>query len=279
MINGNIYIMFAWQGKKYVSSEMRMTIFTIFAVLALAGCISLLFLRGRCCGPEITEEKPSNKKTAKEGFLEFLITIKRTFRLLFTENMALFAPYIIYGGFYFGFLSGVYPTVVGNSKNLEDSSAQVGFTGLLTGIGGFISSAVFIFGSKFFDKFSRSRIAIRFDLRFSCFSSLFSFLFLHLIAYVLTAINFPHDANYQSTENLPDWNLFGSSNLSIALLIAFLLGFGDGGLKNVLFSSITEGFPIETTSAFALKQVEKHKILISKILSSWMLFQAPFVSS
>jgi hypothetical protein len=67
MINGNIYIMFAWQGKKYVSSEMRLTIFTIFAVIALAGCISLLFLRGRCCGPEITEEKPSNKKTGDAG--------------------------------------------------------------------------------------------------------------------------------------------------------------------------------------------------------------------
>ena len=161
MINGNIYIMFAWQGEKYVSSEMRVTIFTIFAVLALVGCILLLFLRGRCCGPEITEKGQSDKNTSKKGFLDFLKTIKSTFKLLVTTNMALFAPYIIYSGFYFGFLSGVYPTVVGNSKNLEDSSAQVGFTGLLTGIGGFISSAVFIFGSKFFDKFSRSNISIR----------------------------------------------------------------------------------------------------------------------
>jgi len=161
MINGNIYIMFAWQGEKYVSSEMRMTIFTIFAVLALIGCILLLFLRGRCCGPEITDEDTDDQKSPNERFLEFLITIKSTFKLLFTTNMAFFAPYIIYSGFYFGFLSGVYPTVVGNSKNLEDSSAQVGFTGLLTGIGGFISSAVFIFGSKFFNKFSRSNIAIR----------------------------------------------------------------------------------------------------------------------
>lgn len=75
--------------------------------------------------------------------------------------MALLAPYLIYYGFYFSFLSGVYPTIVGNSKNLEDSSAQVGFTGMLTGIGGLISCAVFIFGGKFCDKINRLTIAFR----------------------------------------------------------------------------------------------------------------------
>ena len=138
---------------------MRATIFTIFAVLASTGCALLLFLRGRCCAPEKIENK-EEKTPFSEKFLKFIKTIKKTFKHLFAKNMHLFAPYIIYSGFYFGFLSGVYPTVVGNSKNLEDSSAQVGYTGLLTGIGGLVSSAVFVFGSKFFDKFSRSSIAL-----------------------------------------------------------------------------------------------------------------------
>lgn len=97
MINGNIYIMFAWQGKKYVSSEMRTTIFTIFAVLASTGCVLLLFLRGRCCDPEEIEDK-EEKMAFSEKFLQFIKTIQKTFKLLFTKNMALFAPYIIYSG-------------------------------------------------------------------------------------------------------------------------------------------------------------------------------------
>ena len=87
-------------------------------------------------------------------------------------------------------------------------------------------------------------------------------MFLHLVAYVLTSVNFPHDSNFTPTEDLPDWNIFGSTNLHVAILIAFLMGFGDGGLKNVLFSSVTEGFSSETTSAFALKQVIKMKIAL-----------------
>ncbi|CBY18177.1 unnamed protein product [Oikopleura dioica] len=238
MINGNLYIMIAWQGEKYVSSEMRRKIITIFAILASFGCFLLLFLHGRCCALESAKK---NKNPPKQAFSEFFQSIKRTFKLIFTEKMALLAPYLIYYGFYFSFLSGVYPTIVGNSKNLEDSSAQVGFTGMLTGIGGLISCAVFIFGGKFCDKINRLTIA-------------FSFLAIHLVAFLLASVNFPNDANFTSTDALPDWNLFGSTNLYIALIISFLIGFGDGGLKVVLYSSISEAFPADTTSVFALKQ-------------------------
>jgi len=76
-----------------------------------------------------------------------------------------------------------------------------------------------------------------------------------LVAFLLASVNFPNDANFTSTDALPDWNLYGSTNLYIALIISFLIGFGDGGLKVVLYSSISEAFPADTTSVFALKQV------------------------
>ena len=154
--------------------------------------------------------------------------------------MLLFAPFIIFDGFFLGFYTGVYPTAVGNSKNLENASAAVGLCGLMTGIGGMIGGGIFVLGSKIMNRFSRVTIVL-------CNSVLM----LSMLVFVL--LNHPFSANIAATDEQPKG--FDSVKRGLVLYIAFANGFCYTVYKNVVYSSVTEGFAGQTSYAFALYQV------------------------
>ena len=171
LLVGNIYIFFAWQGKQEVSSEMRTSLFTIFSVLAAAGCSVFLLLKGPCCSYEtleidedaeedkvgsrlLTVEKPKDESTGRM----VLNSIVNAFKLLFTKEMVLIASLFFYSGFELSFFSGVFTTAVGNSNNLPDSSSTVGLVGMMIGIGEVIGGGLFVFGGKLMDKIKRPHL-------------------------------------------------------------------------------------------------------------------------
>jgi len=255
LLVGNIYIMIAWKGESYVSSEMRTTLFTIFAILASVGCSIFLLLKGKCCGPETrydevpveeqelkgeNDEKNVSKPEESQGALKTISSsIKAAFKLLVTKKMLLIAPLFMYSGFELSYFSGVHPTTVGNSKNMADSSSAVGMAGLFVGIGEVLGGGIFVFGAKMMENISRTKI-------------LMGCCILHIAAYGLSLCNYPFSANLDATDNLPTLGIFSETSREVAIAIAFLLGLGDAGVNNVIYTSITKGFPEDTTSAFAL---------------------------
>ena len=170
---------------------MRTSLFSGFAVLAAVGCSVFLMLKGACCkGEPIVDtddeldgvdeefiEKSSKKSTESEEEKSALMTvvssIVNAFKLLATKEMILIASLFLYSGFALSFFSGVYPTSVGNSKNLEDSTAKVGLVGICIGVGEVFGGGLFVFGSKFMDKVSRSQLL--FGLVFFLIFKIFNF--------------------------------------------------------------------------------------------------------
>lgn len=91
---------------------------------------------------------------------------------------------------------------------------------------------------------------------------------LHIAAYGLSLCNYPFSANLDATDNLPTLGIFSETSREVAIAIAFLLGLGDAGVNNVIYTSITKGFPEDTTSAFALMKVSILLINVNSFRSS-----------
>ena len=149
---------------------MRTSLFTVFGVISAVACSIFLFLKAPCCTyqsddtetpVETTEmnEKPdgrSNDKNSKKSIFTMIIeSIIDSSKLLITPEMLLLTSLLLYSGFIISFYSGIYPTSVGNSKKLPDSTATVGLVGVCNGAGEVIGGGLFVFGSKIMDKIKR----------------------------------------------------------------------------------------------------------------------------
>ena len=156
--------------------------------------------------------------------------------------MLFFAPMIIFDGFFVGFYTAVYPTTVGNSKNLENASAVVGLCGVMTGVGAILGGGLFAFGSKIMNRFSRVSIALGNSV-------------LMTVAFIIILLNHPFSANHLSTDERPKG--FNNVEKGFVVFISLANGFCDALYKNIIMSSISEGFKGQTSYAFALRQVSQ----------------------
>jgi hypothetical protein len=204
------------------------------------------------------DDKNVSEPEETQGAMKTISTsITAAFKLLVTKKMLLIAPLFMYSGFELSYFSGVHPTTVGNSKNMADSSSAVGMAGLFVGIGEVLGGGIFVFGAKMMENISRTKILMGFAINDEYQNSFFFFscCLLHIAAYGLSLCNYPFSANLDATDNPPTWEIFSETSREVAIAIAFLLGLGDAGVNNVIYTSITKGFPEDTTSAFALMKV------------------------
>merc|ERR1719419_2176277 len=100
LIFGNLYIYFAWQGKKYIDSSMRTTLFTGFGILAAAGTFVFLLLNGNVEDDSDDEENKQeaekmvkNEKSAAKTIGETMLI---SFKLLLTREMVLLIGIFMY---------------------------------------------------------------------------------------------------------------------------------------------------------------------------------------
>jgi len=68
--------------------------------------------------------------------------------------------------------------------------------------------------------------------------------------YALTLVNIPFVANIQRTDDAPE--VFGATNKVVVLLTAFLCGFGDAGINNIIYTTISAIWYEDTAPAYAL---------------------------
>ena len=79
---------------------------------------------------------------------------------------------------------------------------------------------------------------------------MFSCLFIHFGAFVCIYLNIPKTANQDETSEAPA--VLEMPNKNLALFTAFLLGLGDAGVNNVIYTTITFIWKDDTVSAFGL---------------------------
>jgi len=268
LVIGNLYIYLAWSGKDNVGRSEINLLFTGLSILAGIGTFVFLLLKAPFCGTsDGTEEQTGDallevkgeSKELKEN--ESTITIivngiKNSFSLLLTMDMILIAPLFLYSGFSLSFFSGIYTTSVGNTKLLEGAASMLGLVGVGIGLGQVVGGGIFVFGSNLINKLSRTIL-------------LNICLFIHFGAFVCIYLNIPKMANQDETNDPPAF--FETPSKNLALFTAFLLGLGDAGVNNVIYTSITFIWKDDTVSAFGLmKCLQSSASAISFAIASIM---------
>ena len=85
----------------------------------------------------------------------------------------------------------------------------------------------------------------------------------HLLAFGLVIINVPLTANMASTEDSPCILscILDKPEQSVAFGTAFLLGLGDSGVNNVIYTTISNIWSKNSAPAFALMKVNTLSVL------------------
>lgn len=303
LIIGNLYITFAWQGQTEVDRKDINLLFTILSILAGAGTFAFLLLKAPFCGDgngsengetsdellEKGKERQAESNQSQGGII--LNSIKSSFALLVTPNMLLIAPLFLYSGFHLSFFAGIYPTSMGNtqtpknpdlvdeivsmsSKTPEElnitttdyiaeeeievafGASMVGMAGVAIGVGQVLGGGIFVFGSTLMAKLNRLVLLI------AC-------LVIHGVAFAFVYMNIPRAANQSIQYQSPAF--FTVPNQNLALLTAFMLGVGDAGVNNVIYTSISSIWSDDSASAFALmKCIQSAACAISFACASYL---------
>merc|ERR1712130_307906 len=256
MIIGNLYIYKAWKGKEYVDSKMRTVLFTGFGILAGAGCFVFLLLRPNLPDESTSEEysqvngddknkadeqNEADAEPKKSAFVTVKESMVESFKLLATREMMLITALFMYSGFVLSFFSGAYPTAIGNSKAMDDPMSTVGLVGMFVGFGEVVGGGLFVFGSKIMDRIPRPIL-------------LSSCLVIHLLGFIGVIINVPLTANMGPTHDKPCIVkcILEKPDQVIAVGTGFLLGLGDAGVNNVIYTTISKIWCKNSAPAFAL---------------------------
>jgi len=162
LLFGNVYIYFAWGGKEYINSKMRITLFTGFAVLCGLGCFVFAVFKADSRTEEEKEEQEEliQEKSEQSAAQIAISSIIESFQLMVTKEIMLISNLFLYSGLFFCFYAGVFSTAIGNSKLLESPMSTVGLCGIFIGVGEILGGGMFSFGSKLMDKIPKSVILV-----------------------------------------------------------------------------------------------------------------------
>ena len=135
------------------------------------------------------------------------------------------------------FFSGVYGTSIAFTKKISDSPKEIlGLAGICIGAGEVFGGGLFgILASKT-TRFGRDPIVI-------------SGYVVHMTAFCLIFLNLPNNAPFTETDDI---SYIDPPLAWIALLSAFLLGFGDACFNTQIYSMLGGVFVDNSVSAFAL---------------------------
>ena len=88
-------------------------------------------------------------------------------------------------------------------------------------------------------------------------------LLLHFGAFALVMCNIPLNANISSTDDLP--LVFPNTILSMVLVTAFMLGLGDAGVNNVIYTTISTVWHHDSAPAFALMKEQSQNFYLKML--------------
>ncbi|GMR55591.1 hypothetical protein PMAYCL1PPCAC_25786, partial [Pristionchus mayeri] len=227
LVGGGIFLFGTFQASGTTDSIAPKTvkiIYSVFTALSLLGVAILAFLPSP---PAHLSSTPTGEK------LDYKELIMSTFKLMFTKNMLLLAIAFAYTGIELSFWTGIYPSCVSFTTALgSNTNSLVALNAILSGLGQCIAGGLFgVLASKT-AKLGRYMIVLMGGL-------------IHLLAFALV---FPSDANLNKT----DGSGFIKPRVAIALVIGFLLGFGDACWNTQIYSHLVANYPKQSSQAFAL---------------------------
>uniref|UniRef100_A0A914IB87 UNC93-like protein MFSD11 n=1 Tax=Globodera rostochiensis TaxID=31243 RepID=A0A914IB87_GLORO len=170
-----------------------------------------------------------------------LAILSSTFQLMATRRMAIFSFAFMYSGISQCFWSAIYPTTVANTEMFQmnqgvNPKLLLALTVIVQGVGQATSGFIFGILDDRTRHFGRSRIV--------AFGAV-----LQLISFLLAYLNLPAHAPLEKTF---EHGILNSPSITLALVGAFLLSFGDACWNTQIFATLIAKYPIRTTQAFAV---------------------------
>ncbi|CAB4031832.1 Hypothetical predicted protein [Paramuricea clavata] len=244
MLIGSLIVYFCFKpknGSTLISLDQRSTVLCIFIALSAFGTLFFLLLR-------------SAKNKKKEGSEEDLIvnlqgsetrvetssspweSFVSSLRLFITKPMLCLNIVFVYTGLELTFFSGVYGTSVGNTLRFAESKRLIGLSGVFIGIGEILGGGVFgIFGQRITAKGRDSVVLLG--------------MLVHFVTFFLILLNLPEESPNSASHGM---GFFFKPSVSIAMLCAFLLGFGDSCFNTQIMSLLGNFYSDNSASAFAI---------------------------
>lgn len=231
LLFGNMFVYFTFKGKDEIDEHTRFEVFGVLLGVCCAGVFLLIFLRsGTSASANLTNSSsaPESSRVQEE--------FKKAFTLLKTTKMFLLSFTFLYTGFELSFFSGVYGTSIGFTRQFGDDAAKyVGISGICIGIGEILGGALFGILGKKTNKYGRDAVI------------LLGFLF-HIVSFFLIYINLPAKSTFISTMQ----PTIIKSSVTLAMICAFGLGFGDACYNTQIYSILGNLYPDDSAPAFAL---------------------------
>ncbi|XP_002732131.1 UNC93-like protein MFSD11 [Saccoglossus kowalevskii] len=235
LLFGNLFVYFKFKGESRITDETRITVYVVLLVLAAIGILLFLLLRSKRTTD--TEDLLNINVSGEETQRGPLQAFKRSFQLLKTKEILLLSVCFAYTGFELTFFSGVYGTCVGNTTYWgPEAKSYIGLCGILIGVGE-------IFGGAAFGLLGRRTVVHGRDP-----VVLMGYL-VHTLCFYLIFLNLPADTPMGPSEHMQAYII---PNEYLALLCAFMLGFGDSCFNTQIYSILGFMFPEDSAPAFAL---------------------------
>ncbi|KAF8386235.1 hypothetical protein PRIPAC_75377 [Pristionchus pacificus] len=230
LVGGGLFLFVTFQASgttDQIASGTVKILYSVFTGLAILGIVILAFL------PTPPAHLSAVSTGEKPNYKELIVS---TFKLMPTKKMLFLAIVFAYTGIEQSFWTGIYPSCISFTKQLgTNTNALVALNAILSGLGQCIAGGLFgILGSKT-AKLGRDMIVLMGAL-------------IHLVAFGLVFINFPFEANIKATDGVG----FIQPSVPIALVIGFLLGFGDACWNTQIYAHLVANFPKQSSQAFAL---------------------------
>ncbi|CAB3407891.1 unnamed protein product [Caenorhabditis bovis] len=226
LIGGGIFLcaMFGTTSAARLTPKTIKILYGVFTVLAITSACIFACLRSPVY-PEVKDNDSSGE------------LISGTFKLMTTKKMLLLSVVFSYTGIELSFWSAIYPTCISFTRRLgTNTNFLLALNMITSGCGQVTAGLLFgVLGEKL-RKIRRDYVVLLGAA-------------IHLLAFGLCYTNFPTEASLKQSD---DTGAIFTPIISIALIIGFLLGFGDAAWNTQLYSYICDVFTDKSSQAFAV---------------------------
>ena len=181
---GNIFVYFQFRGKDTIDDSTRNIVGIVLLSVTGVGILTMFLLKRP---PSATDESGDQSQQQQDAPKSPAQALRDSWKLFLTKDMLLLCVTFFYTGIQLNIWSSVYATSIGQTKRLDDRKALATICAMLISVGEIVAGAAFgIFGSVTVRRGRDPIIMVGFVLS--------------MIAYFLTFINLPGDANIQETD-------------------------------------------------------------------------------
>ncbi len=181
---GNIFVYFQFRGKDTIDDSTRNIVGIVLLSVTGVGILTMFLLKRP---PSAAEESGDQSRQQQDAPKSPAQALRDSWQLFLTKDMLLLCVTFFYTGIQLNIWSSVYATSIGQTKRLDDRKALATICAMLISVGEIVAGAAFgIFGSVTVRRGRDPIIMVGFVLS--------------MIAYFLTFINLPGDANLQESD-------------------------------------------------------------------------------